>query len=363
MKIKSTLIILSLLIVSGCQNNTPPQDTSSTTSATNDATIDVTETEYEFHYDNIGKEFSDLGLTIKLPPNSDFNFFTNQEEIFKGVVAFDTEDANDVNAVAYGDGFMFITSAVVWDNKGGETLEKFVEKISTYENVLEEKDLQIDNYNAKKLVVTSFGNREITAYYTLVDGRFYAFSSPESNLDILEEIIDSVDFDIEKSTEPEVESTPEPIVSEQKSVYDYFVEIPDQYFLDLSVEDRTGNITTLDEENYFIAFAPFMLDGNGSFTIFLSGGEQLFAIETKGCGPLCQQSVYFLKKSGDKYIDVTDQYMPTIDYEKLKEESENEPFNPIFYLPRFGTEIEVRDQMSDKLLHKLKWSGGTFILE
>lgn len=355
MRIKTTLIIVSLILLAGCQKSTAPQDTSSVAS-TNTAAA----TEYEFHYENIGKEFNDVGMKISLPATSEFNFFTNQEKMFEGVIAFDTEDADDVNAVAYGDGFMFITSAVVWDNDEGVTLKDFVASIAEHENVLEEEDLEIDGFDAKKLVVTSFGNREITVYYCLVDGQFYAFSAPEGNLDVLEQIVSSVVF----------EAAPQPaaVITDEKNVYDYFLEIPDEYFFDISLEDRIENITVRDENNYYIAFEPYTLEGNGSFAIFLNGDEKLFVTEIKGCGPICEQEINFLKRVNGKYVDVTDQYMPVIDYEDkamefYNREGDDYPFNILYELPRFGTSILIKEQMSQEALYSLKWQGGKFILQ
>ncbi len=148
-----------------------------------------------------------------------------------------------------------------------------------------------------------------------------------------------------------------------ESLEESFYALPDQYFMaPLTEEERQEAIVVLDPDNYYLEFQPRMWDGSGSFAIFIDpDGDYLYALETKGCGPICEQELYFLQWMEGSFVDVTEQYLPTeLDLSPPAADAE---FAPLFVLPQFGTRIEVINQYDQEVLAELVWTGGRFSLE
>ncbi len=156
------------------------------------------------------------------------------------------------------------------------------------------------------------------------------------------------------------------------TVKDYLMQIDDKYFMGFTAEERTKGMTILDEENYYTAFDPIEIDGNGSMTIFITPeGENIVAIETKVCGPACYQEFHILaiwkKDMRDKttYTEITERAFPELDFTKemndAKAKNPDAPFIPLITLPQHGTTIEIREQFSHELLATVKWKKGKFV--
>ena len=146
------------------------------------------------------------------------------------------------------------------------------------------------------------------------------------------------------------------------TIEDYIIDIPDKYFAGIVPEDRMEFITVLDIDNYYSSLHPRTLDGSVTITVFIEpNGDHLIAADVKGCGPLCEQTVWFLKKEGEEYVDVTDDYFPDLDYKKIVTDLEYP--NPLIVLPQYGTTIKVADQLSGEIFYEIVWKGGEFIVQ
>lgn len=292
--------------------------------------------------------FEDLDLKFRLPAGYPaHNVFEYIEG--DGLVIYDTNDVEEISKIAIGDGWMGVPSIERIDSQNA-TLKDFVEDFKSFENVLSEEFVVLGTIDYVKMVITSFGNAKLSYYITKIGNSFYVFKSAESDEDLLIKIIDSAEY------------------IKPKNVLDYFREIPDKFFMNVSLKDREEGLDVLDIDNYYLDFSPLTWDGNGSFAIFIKpDGGFVFVGEMKGCGPACEQDIFFLEKRGDKFVDVEKNILPEIDFSKQEEEflksDPDAPFIPLFIIPRYSTTVEIREQFSDELLNSLIWKGGKFVLD
>lgn len=178
---------------------------------------------------------------------------------------------------------------------------------------------------------------------------------------------------ITKTAEPiSIETEVELPTYGPRTTKEYLEDIPDKYFMGITAKERIESITSLDEENYYTAFNPLNLDGDGSMAIFIKPDEgYIIATEIKGCGPACHQEFYLLEvwaegySAPTQYRDVTEELLPALDFSEqmkiAKEKNPNTPFIPLITLPQHGTTIEIREQFSNEILATLKWKDGKFI--
>ncbi len=145
-------------------------------------------------------------------------------------------------------------------------------------------------------------------------------------------------------------------------VMQYMLMLAEEDFLHASGQQLTDAIDVLDEENYYISLNPMWLDGNASFTIFIDpNGDYLLASETKGCGPMCMQSIHFYRINNDELLEVTDEILPDLDFESMA--TDFDPLNPLYELPRYSTTIRVYDQVTQTDLFELHWKNSAFTAE
>lgn len=172
-----------------------------------------------------------------------------------------------------------------------------------------------------------------------------------------------------------------PPQASNKTVLDYYYELPKKYFMggennSFTRQEREQAIQVKDLENYYIEFSPNYIDGNGSLTVFVTPQkEHIIAVETKGCGPGCEQKFYFLTYKDGLWKDVTNEVFPNIASQiaasltnlqwYLRNRNPNElPIgNLLIRLPQHGTTIEYYDQFSQIVLWKFLWRQGKFIPE
>lgn len=182
--------------------------------------------------------------------------------------------------------------------------------------------------------------------------------------------------DATKKEEPETKPQ-----ESKKTVLDYYYELPNKYFMGgadngFSRQEREKSIQTKDIANYFVSFYPPYVDGPGTVTVFVTPEkEHLIAVETKGCGPGCEQELYFLKYQNGNWKDVTSEVSPRIDtlipskilllqnYLKNRNPQDATIGNLLYKLPRYGTTIEYYDQFSGIVLLKWHWKKGKFTVE
>ncbi len=158
--------------------------------------------DYEFEYELIeasqelenGLEYSSeqWGISFVIDDES-FNIFKPKgDHFFNGLLVFPSNDWKDLANVAYGDGFMFVTSLAVGENEENETLEGITKNFHEYENVVESSSLEIDNIPAEKIIITTFGSKEITFYLAVTEEKIYAFKASEDESEMLERIVMSM---------------------------------------------------------------------------------------------------------------------------------------------------------------------------
>ncbi len=365
--LKFSIVLMSIFILVGCEPAVPLDEANNSVNGYRDFSVkppvEEQENEEEDIYyvlvEPIAKlgtaglqyDFPELGVSFRLPAGYPAHNVFQDKWDGDYFPIIDTYDVKEASERAVGDGGAFVTSLWVDTENSEQSLEERVEQIREWESVVEESELTVGGQPAVKLVYESFGSTKLTLVFVKVGDRFYVFNTNPGEVSLLDKILETVEF----------------AMPETKTVEDYFNEIPDQYFRDVSKAVRTGAIDVLDLENYYISFSPMEIEGSGSMTVFLHNGEHLIVTEMKGCGPACEQEIYFLRYDNGQFIDVTAQYLPDLDFSKEKAETfaedPNAPFVPLFVLPRYGTTIEVTEQFSDEILYKLHWKKGKFEVE
>lgn len=111
-------------------------------------------------------------------------------------------------------------------------------------------------------------------------------------------------------------------------------------------EDAPASIEILDQENYYLTFKTAKGE-EGVMTVFVySNGSPLVAIEWGS-------QVYFLKEVVGDNKDVSMVVLPT-------EIAEKDRGDFYFELPRYGTDLIVKDAATKEVLYVLKWKGDRF---
>lgn len=184
-------------------------------------------------------------------------------------------------------------------------------------------------------------------------------SGPDINLVVVEEAV------------PDEES-------EELTILDYYLSVPETVWPFFSLEDRETAIDVLDEENYYLSFSPLSLDGNGSIAVFLADdGTEYVVTELKGCGPLCQQDVFVFEVVDGEWIDRTAEVWVPLEpteaqiesirlvhlFDNPQNDPNDVPFAPLYEIPQFGTTVRAYDQWTGYVFGKLYWDGVSFTAE
>ncbi len=193
---------------------------------------------------------------------------------------------------------------------------------------------------------------------------------------VVEEPQEEVAEDIEPVEEEPTEE------AEAMSVIDYYYDIPIEYLDPPIGEDMREPIlesSYVDEDNYYIELdVGLFLDGSMTFTVFVAeDGNDVVAIDTRGCGPMCEQWLTFLRYDDGVYTDITDEVLPEHStdlvyqwdlFEEKYEATYGESFpddmyyNILYTLPQHGTTFYLEEVYSDIQLLEVTWdwASGTF---
>lgn len=174
--------------------------------------------------------------------------------------------------------------------------------------------------------------------------------------------------------------TTEPGFSDMVAIYD---SIPEEFKYEgyTLATDEAAWIIENDPSNYYLHVSPSGIEGELTLAIFLDKqGERTYAISTTGCGPFCQQWLYFLKIKEGAWVDVSSEVLPEIPEEDRDAKyfeiadirraihgvKDDVSFSPIYKLPQFGTTIELEDQYDGLYgppflgpLYNFKWNWET----
>lgn len=157
----------------------------------------------------------------------------------------------------------------------------------------------------------------------------------------------------------------------------YYNSLPQDCFMqDIgnTLEDRASKIKTYDGNNYYMeTYEPDGSELSGSLAMFIApDGALVLGVESKACGPLCEQEIHFLRHSIN-WENVTGEVLPALDFEKdmamLKEKALDNgvdkgsfAYNILYRLPKEkGDTVEVYDMVSNIILHRLEWKDGKFV--
>lgn len=161
------------------------------------------------------------------------------------------------------------------------------------------------------------------------------------------------------------EITSDEVIKSEKSMLDYMTEIHEAglLFPEDSTQELIDAVEILDEKNYYVSLRPLWLDGGAAFTIFVEpDGGQLYALETRGCGPFCEQDLNFYRLKNNKFVDVTKEVLPEINFDSVKKKYP-EDFSPLYILPQKSTTISVIEQYSQEEIFQIKWVKGKFVVK
>jgi len=320
--------------------------------------IEETDESTGFHYKNIKAEnayysFNKWGLKFKLLDKFK-NFKVSAMDDDSMTIVIDEQlNAKDVVGIA-GDPFGGLNSIVISPSVNPENFKQNLNNLKEAINAFDEKEIVIDGktaylYNFDGLGSSSYYNVDFTI------GKFeYSFSFVDKGL--LDSVIDNID------------------ISDTRSVMEDYNLIPSKYFggtklSEQEIKENPANI--IDIANYYMEIHPIAVEGSSTITVFIHNGEHLISISNLGCGPICEQELYFLKYDNGQLIDVTNTILPNYDLSTIKAEyiEKNGDFASLLVLPQHGTSIKIIDQYSrisgssSEELMKLNWKNGKFVVD
>ncbi|MFH1711630.1 MAG: hypothetical protein ABH846_00130 [Patescibacteria group bacterium] len=171
-------------------------------------------------------------------------------------------------------------------------------------------------------------------------------------------------------------------VDQKMSVLDHYQILPaeyidHQYFYP---EVRMEHIDVLDEDNYYIRIESLVQSNGGEYgamTVFIKpNGQHIIAAEGGITTSLSFRTLYLLTYIDGKWTDVTNDLIPwnKINFDKLREQVhkgsdleaegiEAEFITFYFELPRYGTDLELKEYYSDETVLTLKWRNGRFYIK
>ena len=144
-------------------------------------------------------------------------------------------------------------------------------------------------------------------------------------------------------------STPAP-----KTVLDYYLLLPEKYLKALgSSQDRLSLISLRDVKNGYLELSGGW-EGDAHVVLWKSAaGQDLLGVSQTDCGPVCQQTLWFLTFKDGKWTNVTAKAFPTLSqktmlnyYNEMKSTvdqafttADELPF--LYILPRYQTTIKL----------------------
>ncbi len=301
---------------------------------------------------------ADLGLSFQISSEFDYvHVFLNDE----GSISF--ENTNELGCTSYGDE---ITPSI---RRGtGSTPEEY----RTYE-----PDVTFSNFTASSFSEQYFGGNTFVVYEFMQAGEQYHSVFIECRTNCMDREVDGKGLihDVLNTMEAQnktlTEEYAEALLVKLAADSEYYDE-EDLSIGDLNSEDYYGEIN-----------GPW--DGSVFFTIFLRKNDTpILALDQRGCGPLCRQTLTFYTYEDGVWTDVSDvsDVFPSISEAELdqktdeimtilRENNEEESVNFIYNLPTSGTSIDLVDQYDvfrdDKIgtLYKFEWDwkAGTFSVE
>lgn len=140
----------------------------------------------------------------------------------------------------------------------------------------------------------------------------------------------------------------------------------DEYTLAERSEDYRD--IKVDEENYYATLVGGW-EGQAYLTVFIKpDGTHLLVISVLGCGPMCNQDLFFFERRNSKWVPASDDIFPYLsDAEQtaLAEEIGAEDFLGLYELPQFGTDITYVNQYdwseTPEIHYLFSWEGGRFV--
>ncbi len=136
------------------------------------------------------------------------------------------------------------------------------------------------------------------------------------------------------------------------TVLDDYLTLPQKYLAALgTTADRTSLIRVQDLRNGYLELEGAW-EGNAQVALWTGrGGQRLLGVVQTDCGPVCHQTLYFLKRQNGRWVDVTRTtfsppssavllgYFRTASRNTRRPGEDTPPF--LYTLPRVGTAIEV----------------------
>lgn len=173
---------------------------------------------------------------------------------------------------------------------------------------------------------------------------------------------------------------------EQTVDFDYYVDaliekeyqdyINDEWHDSISKEEFLKELSPeLDSENYYGSLHPLYLDGDIIFTLFLRKNDTpIIAMDGRGCGPLCQQTLTFWTYEDGVWTDVSEIFPFLSDEESAAKMQELQAYletagvdsdvDFIYDLPQRGTTIQMVNQFNPfhekekRPVYEFDWNSG-----
>lgn len=141
-----------------------------------------------------------------------------------------------------------------------------------------------------------------------------------------------------------------------KTVVDYFLLLPQQYF-EVRLSERSGLLRycTIDLKHDYLAMPGDGAQASLRIALFRHAGRVLVAVHDRGYDPP-DPTLDFLRYERGRWKKVNDEVLPA-DWDTNSEAAKYR--GEIYTLPRYGSAIRVTDVLGEKL-GKLIWKNGRF---
>lgn len=155
-----------------------------------------------------------------------------------------------------------------------------------------------------------------------------------------------------------------------KNVLDYFLELPNEYFVCemAKIYNKAERNTLIKHKNVKNGFIKAEADiGNIEVALFkdkIKNRDILAVFAQCGPGCMCQKTGFLVQNTNLTWQNITDEIFPSeAQISKFIFNDENRDIFYKFIIPEFGTTIKVLEWDTEEHLCNLKWESGKFMLK